>query len=234
MIEKCYHFCMKKIASTWNEFFKEQQDKDYSIKLHKFLDGEYEKFTCYPPRKFMFRAFELTPLDKVKVVIIGQDPYHEEGQAMGLSFSVLKGVKIPPSLVNIYKEIQDEFKTPMDFKNGDLTYLAKQGVLLLNSILSVRAQQALSHNIEEYEEFFHEVLETLDKQYRPMVFLLWGGYARKLKKFLHNPNHLILECAHPSPLSANRGGWFKNNHFIECNSYLKKNHITEINWTKQD
>lgn len=224
---------MKKIAKTWNEFFKEEQNKDYSLKLHKFLDGEYEMYTCYPPRKNIFRAFELTPLDKVKVVIIGQDPYHEEGQAMGLSFSVPKGVKVPPSLVNIFKEIQDEYQTPMDFKNGDLTYLATQGVLLLNSILTVRAQQALSHNIEEYEEFFHEVLETLDKQYRPMVFLLWGGYARRLKKFLHNPDHLILECAHPSPLSANHGGWFKNNHFKMTNEYLRKNHLTEINWTKQ-
>ncbi|MCQ2087393.1 MAG: uracil-DNA glycosylase [Bacilli bacterium] len=224
---------MKKIAKTWNEFFKEEREKDYSIKLHKFLDGEYERYVCYPPRKNIFKAFELTPLDKVKVVIIGQDPYHEEGQAMGLSFSVPKGVRVPPSLVNIFKEIQDEYQTPMDFKNGDLTYLATQGVLLLNSILSVRAQRALSHNIEEYEEFFHAVLETLDKQFRPMVFLLWGGYARKLKKYLHNPDHLILECAHPSPLSANHGGWFKNNHFKLTNEYLRKNHLTEINWTKQ-
>ena len=225
---------MKKIAQSWKEFFIEQQNKEYSLRLHKFLDGEYEKHTCYPPRKSMFKAFELTPLDKVRVVVIGQDPYHEEGQAMGLSFSVPKGVRVPPSLVNIFKEIQDEYKTPMDFRNGDLTYLAKQGVLLLNSILSVRAQQALSHNIEEYEEFFHEVLETLDKQFRPMVFLLWGGYARKLKKFLHNPDHLILECAHPSPLSANHGGWFGNNHFKLTNEYLRKNHLQEINWTKQN
>lgn len=224
---------MKKIAKTWNEFFKDQQNKDYSLALHKFLDAEYERHVCYPPRKSIFKAFELTPLDKVKVVIIGQDPYHEEGQAMGLSFSVPKGVRVPPSLVNIFKEIQDEYQTPMDFKNGDLTYLATQGVLLLNSILTVRAQQALSHNIEEYEEFFHEVLETLDKQFRPMVFLLWGGYARKLKKFMHNPDHLILECAHPSPLSANHGGWFKNNHFKLTNEYLRKNHLKEIDWTKQ-
>ena len=225
---------MKKIAKTWKEFFIEEQNKDYSLRLHKFLDGEYEKHVCYPTRKSMFKAFELTPLDKVKVVIIGQDPYHEEGQAMGLSFSVPKGVRVPPSLVNIFKEIQDEYKTPMDFRNGDLTYLAKQGVLLLNSILSVRAQQALSHNIEEYEEFFHEVLETLDKQFRPMVFMLWGGYARKLKKYMHNPDHLILECAHPSPLSANHGGWFGNNHFKLANEYLRKNYLQEINWTKQE
>ena len=219
---------------TWEEVFKNIKSKDYAARLSRFLDEEYAHHKIYPERKNMFNAFKLTPLEDVKVVIFGQDPYHEEGQAMGLSFSVPKGVRVPPSLVNIFKEIQDEYKTPMDFRNGDLTYLAKQGVLLLNSILSVRAQQALSHNIEEYEEFFHEVLETLDKQFRPMVFLLWGGYARKLKKFLHNPDHLILECAHPSPLSANHGGWFGNNHFKLTNEYLRKNNLKEINWTKQE
>ena len=224
---------MNKIYQTWSEFFKDQQNKDYSIRLHKFLDGEYENHVCYPPRKFMFRAFELTPLDKVKVVIIGQDPYHEEGQAMGLSFSVPKGIKVPPSLINIYREIENEYGVTINKNDGDLTYLTNQGVLLLNSILSVRASQALSHNIEEYEEFFIEVLTTLDKQFRPMVFLLWGGYARKLKKYLHNPDHLILECAHPSPLSANHGGWFGNNHFMLANAYLRKNHLKEINWTKK-
>ena len=224
---------MNKIYHTWNEFFKDQQNKDYSIRLHKFLDGEYENHTCYPPRKSMFKAFELTPLEKVKVVIIGQDPYHEEGQAMGLSFSVPKGIRVPPSLVNIYKEIEDEYGVTMNKSNGDLTYLANQGVLLLNSILSVRAKQALSHNIKEYEEFFIEVLSALDKQFRPMVFLLWGGYARNLKKYLHNPDHLILECAHPSPLSANHGGWFGNNHFKQVNEYLRKHKVKEINWIKQ-
>lgn len=223
---------MNKIPATWNEFFLSIQNKDYSISLHKFLDKEYENNICYPPRKLLFNAFRLTPLNKVKVVIIGQDPYHEPGQAMGLSFSVPSNVKVPPSLINIYKEIMDEYDTTIDLTNGDLTYLAKQGVLLLNSILSVRAHQPMSHNIKEYELFFQDVLEVLDKQHRPMVFMLWGSSARKLKKLLNNPSHLILESVHPSPLAANHGGWFKNNHFRLANEYLKKNKIKPIDWVR--
>ena len=165
------------------------------------------------------------------MVIVGQDPYHEPGQAMGLSFSVPKGVKVPPSLVNIYKEISEEYNCKMDFSSGDLTYLAKQGVLLLNSILSVRAHQALSHNNEEYRTFLSKVLELLDQQKQPIVFLLWGGPARKLKAYLHNPSHLILECIHPSPLAANHGGWFGNGHFKKTNEYLCKNGTKEIKWS---
>ena len=225
---------MVKFNNSWDEILKDEFERDYYKQIREFLKYEYSHYKIYPNMNNIFDSLKYASYENIKVVIIGQDPYHEEGQAMGLSFSVPKGVRVPPSLVNIFKEIQDEYKTPMDFHNGDLTYLAKQGVLLLNSILSVRAQQALSHNIEEYEEFFQEVLETLDKQFRPMVFLLWGGYARKLKKFLHNPDHLILECAHPSPLSANHGGWFGNNHFKLANEYLRKNHLQEINWTKQD
>jgi uracil-DNA glycosylase len=221
---------MKNSQKTWNAFFKDIQNKDYSKSLHNFLDEEYRNFTCYPPRDLLFNAFRLTPLEDVKVVIIGQDPYHEPGQAMGLSFSVPKGIKVPPSLINIYKEISDEFNVDMDYSNGDLTYLSKQGVLMLNSVLSVRAHDPLSHNIKEYKLFFQDVLDTLENQFRPMVYLLWGGPARSLKKFLHNPSHLILECNHPSPLSANRGGWFGNNHFKKVNEYLKSNGLTEINW----
>ena len=221
---------MNAIPKTWNEFFQSIQDKEYSINLHKFLDKEYENHICYPPRKLLFNAFKLTPLDKVKVVIIGQDPYHEPGQAMGLSFSVPSTVKVPPSLINIYKEIADEYDTTIDMSSGDLTYLAKQGVLLLNSILSVREHQPMSHNIKEYEMFFNDVLEVLDKQHHPIVFMLWGTSARKLKKLLHNPSHLILESVHPSPLSANRGGWFGNHHFSRANAYLQENGIAPINW----
>lgn len=224
---------MQKIPSTWPEFFKEIQNEEYSISLHKFLDDEYANHVCYPPRNLLFNAFRLTPLKKVKVVIIGQDPFHEPNQAMGLSFSVPKGVKVPPSLINIYKEIYDEYQIPLDFTSGDLTYLADQGVLLLNSILSVRAHEPLSHNIKEYDLFFKDVLEVLDKQFRPIVFMLWGGPARKFKKYLHNPTHLILESVHPSPLSANRGGWFKNNHFKLANEYLIKNKLSPIDWSKQ-
>ena len=215
---------------TWADFFKLVQEKDYSKTLHSFLDREYANHICYPPRQLVFNAFKLTPLDKVKVVIIGQDPYHEPGQAMGLSFSVPKGIETPPSLVNIYKEIQREYQINVNLKNGDLTYLTKQGVLLLNSILSVRAHQPMSHNIKEYEQFFNDVLEVLDSQTQPMVFMLWGASARKFKKYLHNPSHLILESVHPSPLSANRGGWFGNNHFIKTNEYLRKNGTKEIKW----
>ena len=224
---------MTKTPDTWNEFFKSIQSKDYSHKLNKFLDYEYEHYECYPPRKLLFNAFKLTKLKDVKVVIIGQDPYHEPGQAMGLSFSVPNSVKVPPSLINIYKEIQDEYDTQLDLTSGDLTYLAQQGVLMLNSILSVRAHQALSHNIPEYQLFFNDVLEVLDKQNRPMVFLLWGGYARKLKQFLHNPSHLVLESVHPSPLAANHGGWFGNGHFRKTNEYLKNNGLAPIDWCKQ-
>ena len=223
---------MEKIPNTWAEFFKSIQNKEYSINLHKFLDKEYASNVCYPPRKLLFNAFQLTPLKDVKVVIIGQDPYHEPGQAMGLSFSVPETVKVPPSLINIYKEIADEYDTRINMESGDLTYLAKQGVLLLNSILSVRAHEPMSHNIKEYEDFFKDVLEVLDKQKHPLVFMLWGGSARKFKTLLHNPSHLILESAHPSPLAANRGGWFKNNHFRLANEYLKKNKVMPIDWIK--
>lgn len=221
---------MEKAPKTWNEFFKKLQNEEFCLKLNDFLNKEYRDYTCYPPRELLFNAFRLTPLDKVKVVIVGQDPYHEPGQAMGLSFSVPKGIKVPPSLVNIYKEIAQEYNAKMDFSSGDLTYLAKQGVLLLNSILSVRAHQAMSHNTEEYKMFLSRVLEVLDKQTTPIVFLLWGGPARKLKGYLHNPSHLILECIHPSPLAANHGGWFGNNHFTEANRYLREHGLSVINW----
>ena len=221
---------METTPKTWNEFFKKLQNEEFCLKLNDFLNKEYQDYTCYPPRDLLFNAFRLTPLDKVKVVIIGQDPYHEPGQAMGLSFSVPEGIKVPPSLVNIYKEIAQEYDCKMNFTSGDLTYLANQGVLLLNSILSVRAHQALSHNIEEYRKFLAAVLEVLDKQTTPIVFLLWGGPARKLKGYLHNPSHLILECIHPSPLAANHGGWFGNNHFKKANQYLHDHGVKEINW----
>ena len=221
---------MEKTPKTWNEFFKKLQNEEFCLKLNDFLNKEYRDYTCYPPRELLFNAFRLTPLDKVKVVIIGQDPYHEPGQAMGLSFSVPEGIKVPPSLVNIYKEIAQEYNCKMNFSSGDLTYLANQGVLLLNSILSVRAHQALSHNIDEYKQFLAAVLEVLDKQTTPIVFLLWGGPARKLKGYLHNPSHLILECIHPSPLAANHGGWFGNNHFKKANQYLHDHGVKEINW----
>ena len=222
---------MGTVNKSWSDFFKKIQGEPYCESLNKFLNNEYQEHTCYPPRELLFNAFKLTPLDKVKVVIVGQDPYHGPGQAIGLCFSVPRGIKVPPSLINIYKEISQEYNCQMNYSSGDLTYLAKQGVLLLNSILSVRAHQAMSHNIEEYKLFLSSVLNELDHQDHPIVFLLWGGPARKLKGYLHNPSHLILECIHPSPLAAIHGGWFGNNHFKKANEFLEKNGCVPIKWS---
>jgi len=216
---------------SWSVFFNAIKEKGYYRNLLSFIDKEYQSFTCYPPKELMFNAFELTPLNKVKVVIIGQDPYHEKGQAMGLSFSVPQNIKIPPSLVNIYKEIKNEYGE-FSIDNGDLTYLANQGVLLLNAILSVREGKPLSHNIEEYRLFLEDVLNVLDKSNQPIVFMLWGGWAKKLSSYIKNKNHKIIYSNHPSPLSANRGGWFNTNIFKECNEFLEKNNLLPINWTK--
>jgi uracil-DNA glycosylase len=214
----------------WNDLFSEIKNKEYSKKLNTFLDNEYKTKVIYPPREKMFNAFKLTPLDEVKVVILGQDPYHEPNQAMGLAFSVPRGIILPPTLENIYREIENEYHTKMDHTNGDLTYLAKQGVLLINPILTVVEHRPLSHKCKEYELFFNDVMNKLNLLDKPLVFLLWGNNARQFKYLLTNPNHLILESVHPSPLSANRGGWFNNNHFIKANEYLVKNKEQPINW----
>lgn len=217
---------------TWNEVFEQIRSKDYAIKLNKFLDEEYQYHKIYPPREMMFNAFKLTPLEEVKVVIFGQDPYHEEGQAMGLSFSVPDNIKVPPSLVNIYKEIEMEYNVQFCNRGGDLTYLAKQGVLLLNTILTVREALPLSHNIKEYNLFMQDIISTLNSLNQPIVFLLWGGNAKSLAKYLTNKNHLILTATHPSPLGANHGGWFNCNHFRLANEFLVKNGLKPINWLK--
>ena len=217
---------------TWEEVFKEIKTKDYALKLSSFLDEEYQKHTIYPERKNMFNAFKLTPLENVKVVIFGQDPYHEPGQAMGLAFSVPDNIKTPPSLINIYKEIEIEYNTVIFNKGGDLTYLAKQGVLLLNTILTVREHLPMSHNIKEYNLFMQDILDVLNKVDQPIVFLLWGGAAKGLEKYLTNKNHLILKATHPSPLGANQGGWFNSNIFLKTNEFLEKNGVKPINWVK--
>ena len=217
---------------TWSEVFEQIKTKDYAIRLNKFLDEEYQNHTIYPPREKMFNAFKLTPLEEVKVVIFGQDPYHEEGQAMGLSFSVPDNIKTPPSLVNIYKEIEMEYGLQFKNRGGDLTYLAKQGVLLLNTILSVRKAMPLSHNIKEYNLFMQDIISVLNSLNQPIVFLLWGGNAKGLAKYLTNKNHLILTATHPSPLGANHGGWFNCNHFRLTNEFLVKNELNPINWLK--
>lgn len=217
---------------TWEEVFRTIKSKDYAIALSKFLDEEYANHVIYPKRKDMFNAFKLTPLENVKVVIFGQDPYHEPGQAMGLCFSVPDNVKTPPSLINIYKEIEIEYKTVISNKGGDLTYLAKQGVLLLNTILTVREHMPMSHNIKEYNLFMQDIIEVLNNLDQPVVFLLWGGPAKKLATHLTNKNHLVLTATHPSPLGANQGGWFNSNIFRKTNEFLVKNGVKPINWLK--
>ncbi len=216
---------------TWNDFFSSIKEESFSKTLHLFLDEEYKNNKCMPPRKDIFKAFELTPLNKVKVVIIGQDPYIGDNQAMGLAFSVPSGEALPPSLVNIYKEIEREFSVPMDYTSGNLEYLARQGVLLLNTILSVRKGVSMSHDTKEYQEFTKRVMELLDSIDTPMVFMLWGGYAKKFSEYVTNPKHIVLTAHHPSPLSANKGGWFGCNNFIQCNSFLVDNHLTPIRWS---
>lgn len=217
---------------TWKEVFEEIKKTDYAKELNKFLDEEYANHVIYPPREKMFNAFQLTPLEEVKVVIFGQDPYHEPGQAMGLSFSVPSNIPTPPSLINIYKEIELEYKTNFTNRSGDLTYLARQGVLLLNTVLSVREHQPLSHNNNLYKQFTTDIVKVLDKLDQPIVFLLWGNNAKSMMKFLTNKNHLVLTACHPSPLGAMHGGWFGNNHFIKTNEFLSKNGIKTINWVK--
>lgn len=225
---------MSENYESWNEFFYQLKSKDYIVRLHDFLESEYKNHICYPPRQLLFNAFRLTPLKSVRVVIVGQDPYPNPNQAMGLSFSVPQGVTPPPSLINIYKEIEKEFGMHMNMASGDLTYLAKQGVLLLNSILSVRKQERLSHDTSEYRMFLSDVLSVLNEQEQPIVFMLWGGPARKLKVYLNNPRHLVLEATHPSPLGANQGGWFGCNHFIKANEFLVSNGSKAIVWQNQE
>ena len=220
------------MSSSWKDFFEKEKEKAYFRKLEEFLDNEYKNKVIYPPRDLVFNAFSLCPLDKIKVVIIGQDPYHEPEQAMGLSFSVPSTCKVPPSLKNIYKEIEDDCNEIFFNKDGDLTYLANQGVLLLNSILTVEQGKPLSHNIKEYEELYHNILKELDALDYPLVFMLWGGNAKKQSVYLKNPKHLVLCANHPSPLSANRGGFFGCKHFSKANQFLTQNGIEPIIWTK--
>ena len=217
--------------NSWQEVFNYLQNKKYFRDLQAFLDIEYENKTIYPPRNEVFNAFELTDLNNVKVVIFGQDPYPNPGEAMGLAFSVKEGIKLPPSLQNIFKEIYKEYgvEAPLP-SSGDLTYLAKQGVLLLNSYLTVEAHKPLSHQIREYQELLVDIISILNKIHKPIVFMLWGGNAKKYRKYLTNPYHKVIETNHPSPLSANRGGWFGCNCFKEANQYLKENQVGEIKW----
>lgn len=218
-----------RIDPSWQQHIGAEFNKPYFANLASFVKQEYATTTCYPPGQLIFNAFNLCPFDKVKVVIIGQDPYHEPMQAQGLSFSVADGVALPPSLQNIFKEINNDLGKPMP-QSGDLTRWARQGVLLLNATLTVRAHQAASHQRHGWEQFSDAVISTLSSQCDHLVFILWGGYARSKASLIDPSRHLILESVHPSPLSANRGGWFGNHHFSKCNAYLREHGIQEIDW----
>lgn len=218
-----------KIEQSWKEVLGAEFDKQYFVDLTKLVREEYLHYQCFPPGKLIFNAFNLCPFNDVKVVIIGQDPYHEPRQAMGLSFSVPDGVMMPPSLINIFKEIEADLGTPMP-RNGDLTRWAEQGVLLLNATLTVRAHQANSHQRLGWQQFTDAAIKALSDRRDHLVFMLWGGYARSKRVLIDRNKHLVLESVHPSPLSANRGGWFGNHHFSRCNDYLKANGEEPIKW----
>jgi len=220
---------MAAVTNDWLEVFKPEYKKPYYKKLYDFISEEYSRYTVYPPGDDIFNAFHLTPLSKVKVVIIGQDPYHEPGQAHGLCFSVKQGVDIPPSLQNIYKELHDDvgFEIP---DHGCLTSWAEQGVLLLNAVLTVRAHAAASHQNKGWEEFTDAVIRAVNEVDRPIVFLLWGSFARSKSKMLTNPNHLVLEAPHPSPLSAYRG-FLGCRHFSRANDFLTAHGTEPVDWT---
>ncbi len=217
-----------KIEPSWKQALQNEFNKPYFEALANFVKYEYLTNTVYPPGRFIFNAFNSCPFDQVKVVILGQDPYHGPKQAHGLSFSVPEGISLPPSLQNIYKEIHSDLSQPIS-KTGDLTRWAKQGVLLLNATLTVKANQAASHQNQGWEAFTDAVIKTLSDQRRHLVFLLWGGYAKKKVLLIDLKKHFILTAAHPSPLSAHNG-FFGSKPFSQTNQYLKSHHLEPINW----
>ncbi|NLZ76168.1 MAG: uracil-DNA glycosylase [Erysipelotrichia bacterium] len=217
------------INKSWDDFLNEQFNQDYFKKLSSFLRQEYLDKTIYPPKVEVFSSFYFTDLDKVKVVILGQDPYHQENQACGLAFAVKPNVALPPSLINIYKEIEDDLNVKMS-NNGYLVKWAKQGVMLLNAVLTVEQSKANSHRGKGWEIFTDNVIAHLNKQNQPIVFLLWGNNAKEKIRLLDNPNHLVLTSVHPSPLSAHRG-FLGCKHFSKANDFLIKNGVEPIDWT---
>ena len=217
------------IHPSWEKVLQPLFETTSFENLAQFLKKEYAENVCYPPGRLIFEAFNACPLEQLKVVIIGQDPYHGPGQAHGLSFSVLEGVSPPPSLVNIFREIENDLGIPFP-KSGNLSPWANQGVFLLNATLSVRAHQAGSHQKQGWEVFTDQVIQTISTQKEGVVFMLWGGYAKKKTQLIDSSKHLILSSGHPSPLSANRGYWFGNKHFSQANTYLRTKGKEEINW----
>ena len=219
---------MSAITNDWLNAIGDEFKKPYYAKLYQFVKSEYMNYVIYPDANDIFNAFHFTPLSKVKVVILGQDPYHNVGQAHGLCFSVKPNVEIPPSLVNIYKEMHDDLGCYIP-NNGYLEKWARQGVLLLNTVLTVRAHQANSHQGKGWEQFTDAVIQAVNAQNQPIVFILWGRPAQMKKKMLNNPKHLILEAPHPSPLSAHRG-FFGSRPFSKTNEFLIKNGLEPIDW----
>ncbi|WP_396601223.1 uracil-DNA glycosylase [Algibacter sp. R77976] len=217
------------IHKSWKSYLKEEFKKDYFLELTEFVQSEYKQHTCFPPENQIFNAFNYCAFEDVKVVIIGQDPYHGEGQANGLCFSVHDGINHPPSLKNIFKEIESDLGEPYP-ESGNLMRWANQGVLLLNATLTVRAHEAGSHQKNGWEVFTDAIIKLLSAEKENIVFLLWGGFAKKKIKLIDVKKHCVLTSGHPSPLSANRGYWFGNKNFSETNKYLTKNKIKSIVW----
>jgi uracil-DNA glycosylase len=218
-----------KMHQSWKPYLQQEFEKQYFKVLADYVKEEYAQHKCFPPGKQIFNAFEHCHFNDVKVVIIGQDPYHGIGQAHGLCFSVNDGIKHPPSLINIFKEIESDLGIPYP-KSGNLIKWADQGVLLLNATLTVRAHQAGSHQNKGWELFTDSVIKTISTNKNNIVFLLWGGFAKSKMKLINSKKHYVLTCGHPSPLSANRGLWFGNNHFSKTNSFLKTKGIKAIEW----
>lgn len=218
-----------KIHESWKEVLRSEFEKDYFKQLIEFVKTEYQSKKCYPKGSQIFSAFDRCHFEDVKVVIIGQDPYHGEGQANGLCFSVNDGIPFPPSLINIFKEIGTDLNLPIPL-TGNLERWANQGVLLLNATLTVRESEAGSHQNRGWEQFTDAVIQQLSDQKEGIVFLLWGGFAKKKGLKINRSKHHVLETGHPSPLSANRGLWFGNKHFSKTNTYLQHLGKLEINW----
>lgn len=217
------------IAPSWKEKLQGEFEKPYFQQLTDFIKDDIKQHKIYPPGKLIFNAFEKCSFDDTKVVIIGQDPYHGEGQAHGLCFSVNEGVAVPPSLVNIFKEIQSDLGKPVP-RSGNLERWASQGVLLLNATLTVRANTPGSHQKRGWEEFTDEVIKILADEKQHLVFMLWGKYAQDKGRHISRQKHLVLTAKHPSPMSANGGGWFGCKHFSQANAYLRAHGLPEIDW----
>ena len=220
---------MNLIGNKWDEILDEEYHKDYFKKIVLYINKAYKERPIYPPKSYILRALSLTDYDDVKVVILGQDPYHGTGEATGLAFAVNPGVKLPPSLKNIYKELKDDLNIPISDK-GDLTCWAKEGVLLLNSVLTVEKDKPASHKNLGWENFTDAIIKKINEKDTPVVFILWGNFARSKKSLITNPKHLVLEATHPSPLSCN-SGFFGSRPFSKSNKFLKEHNLKEIDFT---